>query len=48
MEASLRRLQVVVGNGIEKRIVIKKAWESKAVQGKFPAGIIFDGNKLAW
>ncbi len=48
MEAALRRLQVVVGSGVEKRIVVKKAWESDAVQRQFPAGIIFDGNKLAW
>lgn len=40
--------QVVVGSGVEKRIVVRKAWGSHDVQSKFPPGVIFDGNKLAW
>ena len=33
---------------MEKRGVIQAVWNSKTVQGKFPPGILFDGNKLAW
>ena len=41
-------LQVTIGNGVEKRGVIQAVWHSKTLQGKFPPGVLFDGNKLAW
>ena len=41
-------LQVTIGNGAEKRGVINAVWNSKGVQSKFPPGVLFDGNKLAW
>lgn len=39
---------VLIGNGIEKKGVVKAVWESKAVQDAVGAFTIFDGNKLAW
>ena len=39
---------VVIGNGSEKRPVIRKAWESETRKKATGPGIIFDGNKLAW
>ena len=45
-------LQVMIGNGVEKRGLIAKVWQSKAVQQELgkggPGGFIFDKNKLAW
>lgn len=40
--------QVAVGNGQEKRGLIKAVWQSKAVAGKLGPGWIFDGNKIAY
>lgn len=40
---------VMIGNGVEKRGVIWKVWNSRAVQKELGGeGTIFDGNKLAW
>jgi eukaryotic translation initiation factor 2C len=39
---------VFIGNGAEKRGLIKAVWESKIVQQAIGKGFIFDGNKLAW
>lgn len=39
---------VMIGNGTEKRGMISKVWNSKAVQKEMGDGAIFDGNKLAW
>nr|POE92423.1 protein argonaute [Quercus suber] len=48
-QLTVYQFDVMVGSGAEKRGLIMKCWESKAVQqalGK--AKFIFDGNKLAW
>lgn len=42
------QFDVIIGNGVEKRGLVKKVWASKAVQKELGAGFIFDGNKLAW
>ncbi|WPG97800.1 Hypothetical protein R9X50_00058100 [Acrodontium crateriforme] len=42
---------VFIGNGVEKRGLILKVWESKAVRdalGSNGRGFVFDGSKLAW
>ena len=39
---------MIIGNGAEKRAVIRKVWESRTRQGATGPEIIFDGNKLAW
>ncbi|KAI9755710.1 MAG: hypothetical protein M1815_004705 [Lichina confinis] len=39
---------VLVGSGVEKRALIRKVWESKAVQKCLSETWIFDGNRLAW
>ena len=39
---------VMIGNGAEKRAVIRKVWESGARLAITGPEIIFDGNKLAW
>jgi eukaryotic translation initiation factor 2C len=39
--------QVHIGNGVEKSVVIKKVWNSKARKAALKQ-IIFDGQKLAW
>lgn len=43
--------KIHVGNGMEKRGLIKIVWASKQLEQKLPGGRvawIFDGNKLAW
>jgi eukaryotic translation initiation factor 2C len=39
---------VMIGSGTEKRGLIQKVFQSKAVQKLIGSGFIFDGNKLAW
>ncbi|KAI9781022.1 MAG: hypothetical protein M1816_002587 [Peltula sp. TS41687] len=39
---------VHIGNGAEKRGLIRRVWESKTMQKATGPGWIFDGNKLAW
>ncbi|KAI5361410.1 Putative PAZ domain, Piwi domain, ribonuclease H-like superfamily, argonaute, linker 1 [Septoria linicola] len=39
---------VMIGNGIEKRGLIDKVWNSKAVKAEMGNFTVFDGNKLAW
>jgi eukaryotic translation initiation factor 2C len=39
---------VLIGNGVETRGLIRNVWESKAVKKSLGSGFIFDGNKLAW
>lgn len=39
---------VQIGSGAEKRVVISKAWASKARQNATGEFFIFDGNKLGW
>ncbi|KAK3109735.1 Protein argonaute, partial [Teratosphaeriaceae sp. CCFEE 6253] len=39
---------VMIGSGTEKRGLMKKVWESKAVRKTLGQGWIYDGNKLAW
>jgi eukaryotic translation initiation factor 2C len=40
--------EVLVGNGVEKRGLVRSVWESKAVNQAVGQGFIFDGNRLAW
>ncbi|KAF2481788.1 Piwi domain-containing protein [Neohortaea acidophila] len=42
------QFDVHFGSGNEKRGLIRKLWESKAVKAALGPGFIFDGNKLAW
>ncbi|KAI9834225.1 MAG: hypothetical protein M1819_003063 [Sarea resinae] len=39
---------ILIGSGGEKRGLIKRVWESKAVTSAVGPGWIFDGNKIAW
>jgi N-terminal domain of argonaute len=39
---------VQIGNGAEKRMVIKKVWETQARKNATGEFFIFDGNKLGW
>ncbi|EON65194.1 hypothetical protein W97_04431 [Coniosporium apollinis CBS 100218] len=39
---------VNIGNGAEKRGLIKRVWNSKAVKSALGPGWIFDGNRIAW
>lgn len=44
-------VKVQIGNGAEKRGLIKAAWESKTLNQALPGtrtNWLFDGNKLAW
>lgn len=34
--------------GAEKRGLVKKVWESRAVSAALGSGWVFDGNRLAW
>jgi eukaryotic translation initiation factor 2C len=45
---NIYQYDVVVGNGAEKRVIHQKVWQSKARKDATGAGIIYDGNKLAW
>lgn len=49
-QTKVAQYQVLIGSGAEKRGLIMKAWESKAVQSQLPMphAWIFDGNTLAW
>lgn len=40
--------QINIGNGAEKRGLIKSVWESQTVRNKVGNGFIFDGNKIGW
>lgn len=48
MDFHLRKVQVNIGNGLEKRAVIQKVWNSKTRETKVGKNFIFDGSKLAW
>ncbi|MCJ1285782.1 hypothetical protein MMC26_005123 [Xylographa opegraphella] len=39
---------VLIGSGVEKRGLVTKVWNSKAVQKAIGNGWVFDGNRLAW
>ncbi|KAK1069214.1 Protein argonaute [Friedmanniomyces endolithicus] len=39
---------VIIGNGTEKRGLMNKVWQSKAIRAALSTGWIYDGNKLAW
>jgi eukaryotic translation initiation factor 2C len=45
---AIYQYDIIIGNGAEKRAVIRKVWESKARIEKTGHSLIFDGNKLAW
>ncbi|MCJ1470295.1 hypothetical protein MMC07_008940 [Pseudocyphellaria aurata] len=40
--------QIVIGNGAEKRGLIRSVWASKKVKQELGNGFIFDGNKIGW
>lgn len=42
------QFEVMVGNGDEKRGLIKAVWESQAVKQVLGDDIIFDGDRMAW
>ncbi|KAI6846917.1 Piwi-domain-containing protein [Hortaea werneckii] len=42
------QFDVLIGNGLEKRGLIKEVWECPSVRDALGKGWIFDGNKLAW
>lgn len=42
------QFEVLVGSGAEKRGLIQKVWDSKAVSSALGGGWVFDGNRLAW
>ncbi|KAK4549069.1 hypothetical protein LTR36_007525 [Oleoguttula mirabilis] len=42
------QFDVMIGNGVEKRGLIKKVWASKTLKAALGPGYIFDSNKLAW
>ena len=44
----VHQYDVIIGNGVEKRMVNTKAWHSKARRGVIGPDMIWDGNKLAW
>lgn len=46
--ANVYQYDIIIGNGIEKRAVQKKVWDSAARKAKTGNQILFDGNKLAW
>ncbi|KAK5126303.1 hypothetical protein LTR85_010539 [Meristemomyces frigidus] len=46
--APVYQFDVMIGNGVEKRGLVKKVWESKTLRNALGKGFIFDGNKLAW
>ena len=39
---------MLIGSGVEKRGLVAKVWQSKAVRQELGQGFIFDGVKLAW
>lgn len=43
--------QILIGNGAEKRGLVKRVWESRTVQRKLQEASkhwLWDGNKIAW
>lgn len=46
--APVYQYEIMVGNGAEKKGLIKAVWESKAVRKAVGDQVIFDGNRLAW
>lgn len=47
-DKTIYQYDVHIGNGAERRALIRKVWESKTVQQATGPGWIFDGNRLAW
>ncbi|TKA80235.1 hypothetical protein B0A55_04157 [Friedmanniomyces simplex] len=47
-EESVYQYDVIIGDGTEKRGLMNKVWQSKAVRTALGQGWIYDGNKLAW
>ena len=45
---TVHQYEVLIGNGVEKRGLVRSVWESKAVAQAVGQGFIFDGNRLAW
>ena len=46
--AKVYQFEVLVGNGTEKRGLIKSVWNSNAVKSALGPGFLFDGERLAW
>lgn len=46
--STVHQYDVQIGNGAEKRMVIKKVWDSQARKNLTGQFFIFDGNKLGW
>ncbi|KAI7549659.1 hypothetical protein KC317_g14508, partial [Hortaea werneckii] len=42
------QFDVLIGNGLEKRGLVKEVWACQSVRDALGKGWIFDGNKLAW
>ncbi|KAK5114285.1 hypothetical protein LTR62_002536 [Meristemomyces frigidus] len=47
-EKKVFQFDVLIGSGAEKRGLMKRVWESKAIAKALGKGWIYDGNKLAW
>lgn len=47
-EKTIYQYDVLIGSGVEKRALIRKVWESQALQKVTGPTWIFDGNRLAW
>ncbi|OQO08033.1 hypothetical protein B0A48_06826 [Cryoendolithus antarcticus] len=47
-KVAVYQYEVLVGNGVEKRGLVRAVWECATVQNTLGKGFIFDGNRLAW
>ncbi|KAI9823313.1 MAG: hypothetical protein M1832_002537 [Thelocarpon impressellum] len=47
-ERTVYQYDIQVGNGVEKRGLIKKVWGSEAIRRVTGPSWIYDGNKIAW
>lgn len=47
-QITIYQYDVIIGSGAEKRVVQRKAWNSKARVNATSNDVIYDGNKLAW
>lgn len=47
-DVKITQYDVIIGDGAEKPVVIRKVWASKTRKNATGPEIIFDGNKLAW
>ncbi|KAI9883228.1 MAG: hypothetical protein M1823_005004 [Watsoniomyces obsoletus] len=47
-DQTIWQYDVLIGSGIEMRALIRKVWNSQALQKELGPSWIFDGNRLAW